>query len=160
MAVNSQVIDSNLTFTRPANTTAYADGDAITDSASSPSVLEFENVGSGSSQFVEITNVILTTTAAAAAPGVELWLFDTTFTAVNDNSAFTLTDAENLTVVAVVPIGNKFAATNNGFLQSDDLTKIVKLGEGTSLYGMLVATASYTPANAEVFDITLFAKRH
>ena len=160
MAVSSQVVDSNVTFTRPANTTAYADGDAITNSASAPTVLEFTNVGAGSSQLIEIANVILTTTKAAGAPDVELWLFDTTFTAINDNLAFALTDAENLTVASVIPIGNKYAATNNGFLQSNDLTKIVKLGAGTSLYGMLVATAAYTPVSAEVFDITIFVKRH
>ena len=160
MAEKSVVFKSNTSFTRPANTTAYATGDVITDSTSASTILEFTNAGDQNSQFIELSNVVLTTSKSAGAPGLNLWLFDTEPAVPNDNAAMTLTDAENNTVVAVIPLSNKYTATLNGIVNGGDLTTMVRLGASESLYGILVATGAYTPISEEVFDITIIGKRH
>ena len=55
-------------YTRPANTTAYTSGDALSDSTTAPTALTFTNVGRGSGTAKGGTGVIL---SAAYA----LWLY-------------------------------------------------------------------------------------
>src|SRR5207245_2234219 len=95
-----------VTMTRPADTTAYAAGDQVSNSTSAPTILTFAGAARVSGGTGVITHVWITDSVAAATlPDLELWLFDTTATPNNDNAAFAPSDATSNTIVAVVHLG-------------------------------------------------------
>lgn len=151
------------TLTRPADTAAYAAGDAVTNSTSAPSVITFDDcarVANGSGVIVGVTMV---DSANQSTPGVfELWLFDTAFTADNDNSAFTPTDAECTTVVGIVPFALSYvgdatsgAGGNRVYIASNLNIPFQATGGGDSLYGAIVVRNAYTPVSGETFTARL-----
>jgi hypothetical protein len=52
--------------------------------------------------------------AAVQSVAAELWLFDTTVTTPADNAAWTITDAEALTCIGVIPFSTYYASATNG----------------------------------------------
>ena len=153
---------NNVSFSRPADTTQYAAGDAVSDSTSSPTVLSFENITDKAQGAILIQEVLVTSSAnESTLPKFNLWLFDAEPTAINDNAAFTLTDAENNTVQAVIALDSDnadtraYTATNNSRMEGTNRQRIIRLGTNTTLYGLLEVTNAYTPVSGETFTITL-----
>jgi hypothetical protein len=161
-------------FTRPNDTNAYTSGDVINNSTSSPLVLTFPRatIDAGGNSILQ--EVILTSSANQATKlDCELWLFDTTITPDNDNAVFTPTDAEMLTIVAVVAISASswkggdatVGAGGNALVVLPNLSIPINTRKsggaagataGTNdLYGVLVARAAYTPVAQEIFQATL-----
>ena len=153
--------------TRPANTTAYAVGDVINESASAGTGWVFSNTvrkigGSGVVKRVYINDSANVATNLQA----ELFLFDTVPGVENDNVANTLTDAEMLTLVAVVPVSTaRFGdvtsgAGGNALLESADVNIPFRCtGSSTTLFGVLIAKNAYVPVSAEIFTIRLLIKQ-
>lgn len=152
-------------FTRPSDTTAYAAGDAVTDSTSAPTIMTFDacaraNAGSG-----VITHAVFQDSANQSTKGsFELWLFHTTVTPDNDNAVFTPTDAENRTFVGVIPftlpyVGDATSGANGNAVYMGTVDRplpfVCDSGDD-NLYGLLVVRSAYTPVSAERFDVTLF----
>jgi hypothetical protein len=50
---------------------------------------------------------------AIASVAAELWLFDTTLDPGHDSAAWTITDAESLTCIGVIPFSTYYASANN-----------------------------------------------
>lgn len=152
---------NTVTFTRPANTTQYTALDAIADSASSPTTLSFTNLISNNGEALLLTDVIITSTASPATLlTANLWLFNTDPTATNDNSAMSLTDAENLTVEAVIPLTVNFETALNSRLEAHNLNyQINQTSTTKTIYGLLQATNAYTPVSGETFVIRLKGKQ-
>lgn len=167
MSQYNDVIRLQASFTRPSDTTTYAIGDAMTNSTSAPSVLTFSGVAPWGSHVMVIGVTIHTSSAPTLSPFFDLRLFNTTFTAVNDNSAFTLTDAEGLTGAGGISVFSVYTATNNQQVSNHALATPIKLRDrldsdastSGSLFGMLVAANAYVPTSAEVFTIGLFLDR-
>lgn len=147
-----ETYQSTAQYTRPNDTTAYAAGDALSNSTTAPTALTF-NV-----PFESILNEVLITSSVKGGtlPQFKLWLFDTSPTAVNDNEALALSDAQNDTVIAVIPFGSstQSSATNNARLEATALQRIIK-AKTTSIYGLIEVTNTYTPAANEVIKVTL-----
>lgn len=150
--------------TRPSDTTAYATGDAWSNSTSAPSVLTFSNVLRVSGGSSLLTSMVIITSANQIATAMlqgELWLFDTTVTAQNDNAAMSLTDAELETLVAKLPfIVDSAASSSTGASGSacTTVTGINVLVSGVSsanLFGVVRMTAAYTPVSAEKLTFRL-----
>lgn len=142
---------STATFTRPADTTAYASGDLVANSVTAGSVVPMTfTIPDG-----KITQVRLTkSTATATNSNYLLYLFQSSPTVTNgDNGAFVPTVSNFLGTVALDQTGSLFA-TNAAALLS--LTAPI-VTSGT-VYGLLKAVAAYTPANAEVYTVTLFGQ--
>lgn len=142
---------STATFTRPTDTTAYASGDLVANSTTAGSVVPMAfTIPDG-----KITQVRLTkSTATATNSNYLLYLFQSSPTVTNgDNGAFVPTVSNFLGTVALDQTGSLFA-TNAAALLS--LTAPI-VTSGT-VYGLLKATAAYTPANAEVYTVTLFGQ--
>ena len=149
--------------TRPTNTTAYASGDVINESASAGTNLTFSNavrIAGGSGIIAEA--MIDDSANQSTTLEAELWLFDTNPTADNDNAVFTPSDAEMQTVVGVVPIASVYAgdatagAVGNLLITSGQVNIPFKVADGSrDLFGVLVARNDYTPVSAEVFNIRL-----
>lgn len=145
-------------FSRPADTTAYAAGDAITNSTTVPAVVTFsgaafQNGGSG----LIVAAMLVGSVNAATDLVADLLLFDTTFTASNDNSAFSVTDTEARTAIGVINFTTPTdLGANNTLWQATGLNiPYVCGGSSTSIFGGLVARNAYTPTSGERFDLQL-----
>lgn len=153
--------------TRPNDTTTYASGEVVNESASAGTNWTFSNCarvagGSGTIMKVHLDDSALQTLRFQG----ELWLFDAAPTADNDNAVFTPTDAEQQTVVAVIPLGIQYAgdatsgAGGNCLVTSGVVNEPFKCAAGsTTLYGVLVVREAYIPVAQEVFNIRLFIQQ-
>lgn len=147
---------ASVNFTRPNNTTAYAAGDAISDSTSSPTVITFSNIGSKNGDVLLLYEAIVMNSSAAGLPNLNLWLFNTAPTPVNDNATLTLTDSENTQCIAVIPITVQSSTNANSRAEASNLQRILKLGENTKdLWALLEANGTYSPLANEIFNISL-----
>lgn len=152
--LSRSVVTSSTSYTRPADTTAYAAGDAFSNSTSSPAVLTFTNVVPASGKGAIIASVDVVSSAAPSLPlqGV-LHLFDTAPTAVNDNAAWTVSDAQMLTHIAAIPFQCRTIGANS-HVHVDCAKAFTSVG-GTSIFGLVEVTNAYTPASGEVLSFRL-----
>jgi hypothetical protein len=164
--VGGRTIVSNASITRPADTVAYASGDAIADSTSAPTVFTFSNAARINQGSGVIIGAMLVDSANQATKGdFDLLIFDTTYTPNNDNAVFTPTNAEMESCVGVVRFsssnfvtGNAAAGASGNALCLGTLTDNIgfKCGSGsTSLFARLVTRSAYTPVSGKKFTIRL-----
>ena len=150
MHANSQGVSAS--FTRPADTTAYTSGDLVANSTTAGSVtpLTFNSAhGFGAVMRARIEKSNKTTTNAA----FDLHLFESSPAVVNgDNGAFSIADLSGYLGKVSVTV-NALAGATTGANGSADASAICP--SGAVMYGLLAATAAYTPASAEVFTVTL-----
>lgn len=143
-------------ITRPADTTAYAANDALSNSTSAPTSGGFTFTGaartSGGSGI--ITDMWIGSTAATGSMQGEIWLFDQAVTNVNDNAAFAISDAENKTVVGVIPFTTG-AGTNNAGVHVQNLNIGFTCVGSADLRYLVKIKAAYTPASGEVITTRL-----
>lgn len=165
-SISSQQVEVSDSFTRPADTTAYTAGDAISNATGTThTYLTFSDcaaaVGGGGTV---ISGVLASSANQGTKLDAELWLFHTAPTAMEDNAAFDPTDAEMLTVVGIIEfgtsdwyVGNAGAgATGNAVaLGSTGVFPFVCQSTSKDLYGLLVARNAYTPVSGEVLTVTL-----
>ncbi len=147
------------TVTRPADTTAYAANDAISDSTSSPTSGGFTLTGmaraSGGSGILDDIVITSTNDPATLLQG-ELWIFDQSITNVNDNAAFSLSDTDAAKLVAVIPFTLQTTQAGSG---ANSYAQISGLGIGYTCSGsanlrfLLKAKNAYTPASAEALKV-------
>jgi len=89
--------------TRPADVIPYTINDAMANAAAGAVATTLANCAREEAGGGVIINVICIDSAnVAAKPDIELWIFDTAVTAINDNVAFTITDVEAATNIAVI----------------------------------------------------------
>ena len=158
-----RTVTVDASFTRPGDTSAYAPGDVVNNSTSAGTVLTFTNVVRKAGGSGVILNALLIDGASQATKlDCELFLFDTTLTADNDNSPFTPTDAELGTCVGVIDFGASpflgdatVGAGGNCVYSAGGLNLPIVAVGGQSLFGVLVARNAYTPTNAETFRVRL-----
>lgn len=153
-----------VSFTRPANTTAYASGDLVANNTTAGSVVPLEwpvtsaIAGSGMVRRARLTKSGTTVTSGT----FRLHLFQSTVTVANgDNGALSTTNAAGY--LGYIEIDLTAAGAN---IFSDGATAIgapasgaeinFRCGENSiKLYGLLEARAAYTPASGETFTVTL-----
>lgn len=142
-------------ITRPADTTAYAANDALSNSTSAPTSGGFtlSSICRKSGGSVLITDVIVTTSndAATLLQG-EVWIFNQSVTNINDNTAFAVSDSEIKTCVAKVPFALEDAG-NNGFYHSQNLSILATASGSADLRFLVRVKNAYTPASAEVITV-------
>jgi hypothetical protein len=141
-------------FTRPADTTAYASGDLMANSTTAGSVvaMTFSPVTKGSGRSAQIRRVRVSKTGTSVTnASVRLHLYTTSsITAANgDNGAWSTDKAANY--VGSVDVTIDKAMTDGAAGNATCEFNINSL----SLYGLLEARGPYTPASAEVFTVTL-----
>lgn len=155
----------NAVLTRSADTTAYAAGDIVANSATVPVVNVLANAALANSRGGVINSLILIDSNKATTAGdFELWLFNAAYTATNDNAAFAPTDAEAATVEAIISlpgsasiIGNAgTAAAGNRIYQINNIDKEFRCAASSkNLWWALVARNAYEPVSAEIFTLKL-----
>lgn len=93
-----------------------------------------------------IKSVVITDKTTTAAVAMELWLFESTFTAPTDNDAWAISDADQLKCVGVLELAaNRWYANSNGKVFSDDRFCLPLKPTAQALYFALVARGA-TPA--------------
>jgi hypothetical protein len=151
--------DVQTTVTRPADTTAYASGDAIADSTSAPTTGGFtlSSVASASGKLVMINDIFITSSKASTLQGW-LYIFNQAATANNDNAAFALSDADLQNAIAILSFGMT-AEPSNSWAHLQGLGIVAACVGTANLRFLLKTAAAYTPDNAEVFTIRAKGQR-
>lgn len=149
--------------TRPNDTNTYAAGDVFNESTSAGTNLTF----AGCSRYTAGTGVIQAATLIDSANqalkgSFELWLFNAAVTADNDNAVFTPTDAELLTLQAIIPFTNWYVgdatanAGGNAVSLANNLGMPFTCASGsTSLIGVIVVRNAYIPVAQSSLTFTL-----
>lgn len=143
-------------ITRPADTTAYSTNDALSDSTSAPTSGGFTFTGAGrkSGGSGIITDMWVSSSNATGAMQGEIWIFETSVTNINDNSAFAISDSEIKTVVAKIPF-TTVADTNNAGVHVYPLSIGYTCVGSANLRFLVKVKAAYTPASAEVTTVRI-----
>lgn len=148
------------TFTRPADTTAYASGDLVANSTTaatvqSSGILEFTNVGFGGGLRLEAVRIRKTgTTTTNGSFRVHFWNARPATVTNGDNGAFSISGAANYLGAFDVSTDRAFTdgAAGRGLAVTGSPLNVT-LHTGTTLYGLVEARAAYTPASGESFSI-------
>ena len=146
------VLAPTTTITRPADTSAYTAGDAFANSTSAPTAGGFvlTSVVAATGKSAILTDIIIESSNVPTTPlQGEIWLFNASVTAINDNAAFT---APSITPIAIIP----FALSNVG-TKSYANVEIGGRGiltSGSANLNFLVRVANaYVPASAEALKV-------
>lgn len=167
LAIGGQIggftANPSITFTRPADTTAYASGDLVANSTTAGSVTPMSfSVGRVAAGSFTIRKARLRkTTTTTSNAGFRLHLYTSSPTVTNGDNGAWLSNQSAAYVGAV-----DFAAANalafsdgagiNGApLIGSDLN--IKLASGQTIFGLLEARGAYAPGSAEQFTVTLEA---
>ncbi len=149
------------TFTRPADTTAYASGDLVANSTTAGSVvpLEFDGVVLPTNGFNGAARIeacrIRRSTANTGSFRVHLYTSAPTFTN-GDNAAFLTTQAANYLGAFDVSVDRTFSdgAAGRGVSVSGSPMTIT-IPSGVMLYGAVEARGAITVGSAETITVTL-----
>lgn len=152
-------------FTRPSDTTAYAIGDVVCNSTSSPSVMTFSGMATANGRGGILRTVVLYLgTNPTTRPVYDLFLYRVAPTIDNDNATFTPTDSEARECIGVVPLsvgvpGDTTGTTTNSIYTAQVELAYVCDASSTSLYGVLVARNAVTPTSADTYYVDLITER-
>jgi hypothetical protein len=102
-----------------------------------------------------ITDLFVTSTnnAGTNLQG-ELWIFDQSVTAINDNAAWNLSDADVQNALAVIPFA-LITEANNSWAHVQGLNIGFVCSGSANLRFLVKAKNAYTPASAEVLRFRL-----
>jgi hypothetical protein len=153
---------------RPANTTAYAAYDAVSDVTSNDHFLFLRTlIGPQYSGKLKGVDVKVNANVAALQPDLDLWLFDTDIAETADNSPMALSFTDVLKAVGIIPIPvSGWRVSNNGAGAAGSIIQTVSVDipftlssaekAGTQrLFGQLVMKNAYTPVASTRFHVTL-----
>lgn len=144
-------------ITRPADTTAYAANDALSDSTSAPTSGGFtlSSICRKSGGSVLITDMIVTSSNDPATPlQGEVFLFNTSVTNINDNTAFAVSDSEIKTCVGRIPFALEDVG-NNDFYHAQNLSILATASGSANLRFLVRVKNAYTPASSEVITVII-----
>jgi hypothetical protein len=152
-----------VSITRPADTAPYANGDAWSSSTTVPAVpsVAVGRVTGGTGQIIGMKAIC--SANQSTKPAVRALVFDTTFTALEDNAAVDLSDAEAARLVGifdVVPaewVVTNAAAGASGNLaakaQSIEPCAFACLAGSQNLYVAVQMLNAYTPTSEEILTL-------
>jgi hypothetical protein len=145
---SSQVSD---TSARPDNTDIYAIGDVCGTNPGTNLLFSSVSNIAGSGFFIVGANLEIDVAAIPAGMGAfRLHLYNAAPTAIADNAAFNLIEADRVKYLGYIDIAAAIDLGNTLWSQNDNLNFKSKLAaSSTTLYGMLETRTVYTPtANA------------
>ena len=138
------------TFTRTADTNAYAAGDIVGSATGSTAALSFIQMGATAQR-------ILITSAALMIDKVGVISGETTYTlhlysitppsALGDNVAFNLPSGDRDSYLGSIDLGTPVDRGDTLYVETHNINKQVKLA-GTGMWGYLVTVGAHTPESA------------
>lgn len=159
VGVSGFQVVTTASFTRPSDTTAYAAQDVVSDSTTAPALLTFAGaarVNGGSGLILSARHLKSSTTTTGAS--YRLHLYRVAPTTINDNAQFTLLYANRASRIGFIDFNH--ASGGTGSDSTSALATFVNLplvcdAASASLFGILVASAAYTPTSGEQHFIEL-----
>lgn len=150
----------DVSFTRPANTTAYAANQAVADAGPTAGGFTLANCSRAAGRSGLISDVVVASNADPATPlAGELWIYDQAVTAQADQAAFAPAAADRLKLVAVIPFSLASVAGGSGASGSVANVSGLSLGfttvGSTNLRMLVKAKNAYVPASGEVLSVRL-----
>jgi hypothetical protein len=156
--VLEQLLSASATFARPANTTAYAANDAVSDSTSAPTVLTFNTVSKRPAVSGYVVKARLITDQSTNTAQFRLWLYHTAPTAINDNAAFTYLYADRAKLAGYVDLGplqTEGSGSDAAFATEGTVRLPFVNGPTRALYGLLETKTAFTPASGQNFYVEI-----
>lgn len=152
------LITTTSSFTRPADTTAYASGDLVANSTTAGSVAAASVTGAGGHGGTAVIRRIRLrksgTSTTNAQFRVHFFLADPGTITNGDNGAFSVSGVADYLGSADVTVDQAFTDGAFGVAAPNIGSEITfDINAGSSLYWLLEARAAYTPASAEVFTL-------
>lgn len=160
-----KIISTSSSFTRPSDTTAYASGDLIGNSTTAGSVTPLLfNIGYGQGFKLYRASVSFNSATPTNAK-FRLHLYGSSPTVTNgDNGAWLSTLSNYLGAVDVDASGLTFSDSTlaYGIYVNTALTlpMLLTSSVNSQIYGLLAATAAYTPTSAEIFTVSLLGEAY
>lgn len=128
----------------------YASGDFVGTSGAPMTFAGAGRVPGGTGSIVSA--VLLDAVAASVA--AELWLFNTLVTPPADSAAWSVSDADMATLVAVIPFATYYASALNSVCPVNNIWKAYQCAAGDSnLYGCIVTRGA--PAYIATGDVKI-----
>jgi hypothetical protein len=146
-------------FTRPADTTAYASGDLMANSTTAGSVDAVTVRGwgdtQGSGSFIHRVRIRKSGTSVTTCDvRVHLLAADPATVTNGDNGAFSISGSADWRGSFDVSVNQAFTDGACGQLIVSDPVPVRVAGASQTLFCLLEARSAYTPASAEVFTIS------
>ena len=167
-AIVMRQVAVSASFARPSDSTPYGANDAVANSTSAPTVLNFADVVGGVGMSGEIVKVRLMTNQSTNQARFRLHLFHTAPTPINDNAAHTILYANRANRIGSVTLplcstaGSGSDAANSIAVPGTPLSNVplafTCAADDTDLYGMLEALDAFTPASGQQFFIEITVK--
>ena len=147
-------------FVRPADTTAYAAGDAVSTLAGAVFELDFTSVGAAVGQAIMLHKLVFVTSTkqTPTQPLVNIFLSNVTFTGtLADNSALDIADAAMISSGCWYVCDEQNYTAGNSIVSKTKNEPIILAAADKKLYGICQAAAAWTPGNADTYYILAFA---
>lgn len=158
-----KILEVSANFTRPADTTAYTSGDLVANSTTAGSVVPM-TFGLGYGQNFKIfLGKIKFNSATTTNAKFLIHLYAASPTCTNgDNGAWLTTESSYLGNIAVDCTGQTFSDNSKGigtYVNTALEVPLLAVADNNwKIYGLLAATAAYTPTSAEVFTVSLLGE--
>jgi len=152
------IVNPAASFTRPANTTAYASGQLVGNSVTAGSVvpLSFTAARLNGGGFLIRRAIIAKSGTSLTNAQFRLHLYTLTPTLANGDGAAWSTNRSGHVCDIDVTLINAFTDGADGAgVPNVGADCNIQAGGGTTLYGLLEARAAYTPLSGEVFTVQL-----
>lgn len=144
---------ASATITRPNDTIAYAQKDAIGNTNGS-AILTFSNMGKAGGEIILISLTFELDVASSAIGATTLYLYNAAPTAIADNAAWDFVSGDRGKYIDKIQIGTPIDEGSTLLASVDSINKQISLVT-SSLYGILTTDTSFTPAASTVKKIIL-----
>jgi len=155
LTIDGTAYAATVSFTRPANTTAYTAGDVIGTGASNDAIHTLSAIGSsGGSVLVQSIELVLGISAVPSGmTSFRVHFYDSSPTAAADNSVFDVASGDRAKYLGYIDMPAPVDLGSTCFTQIDYPGKLFKLAaSSTSLFCELQTIGGFTPAaNSEPY---------
>lgn len=142
------------TFTRPADTTQYTDGDLVANSTTAGSVVPLKfAIPNRRSCVVRGATVQKSDGTDVTGADFVVHLFRSSPTVANGDNGALSTDVANK--IGTIDVGTMVSYTDDAYSVAYGGNFYVDSGSSQFIYGLLEADGSYTPASEETFTVGL-----
>ena len=158
LPVGGKSVQKSASFTRPADTTAYAANDAIADSTSAPTLLSFANCANANGGQGYIVKTRLLTNQKTCTARFRLSFYHTAPSPVNDNAPKPMLYANKDKLIGRIdldPCNTEDTTSDAAFTLSTALMPYVCAAADTTIYCILTTLDAFTPASAQQFFLEI-----
>jgi len=158
LPVGGKSVQKSASFTRPADTTAYAAYDSIADSTTAPTLLSFANCANANGGQGYIVKTRLLTNQKTCTARFRLSFYHTAPSPVNDNAPKPMLYANKDKLIGRIdldPCNTEDTTSDAAYALSTTLLPYVCAAADTTIYCILTTLDAFTPASAQQFYLEI-----